>query len=60
MYELGGVSLRAVRQSDNRAQGSKLRWFYSKNGIGIRDPFINLSIPFAPNFHIDKHGKPHL
>ena len=60
MYELGGVSLRAVRQSDNRAQGSKLRWFYSKNDIGIRDPFINLSIPFATNFHIDKHGKAHL
>ena len=59
MYNLGGVSLRAVPRSDNRAQGAKLKWFYAKNQIGIRSPFINLAIPFAPNFYIDKHGKAH-
>jgi hypothetical protein len=59
MYELGGVSLRGVPGSDNKAQGSKLKNFYSKNGITTGRPFINLAIPYGPGFYIDKHGKAH-
>jgi RHS repeat-associated protein len=60
MYELGAVSLRAVPSGDNRIQGAKLKSFYTKNGIGTGEPFINLAIPYGPNFYIDKNGNAHL
>ena len=59
MYELGGVSLRAVPESDNRRQGNRLGTFYRRNKITTGKPFINLAIPIAPYFYIDKHGNAH-
>ena len=57
MYTLGGVSLRAVPSSDNRAQGGKLGDFYRKNSVTVGKPFINLAMPYGPTFYINKRGK---
>lgn len=59
MYELGGVSLRAVPKQDNRAQGGRLQGFYSRNRVTTGKPFINLAVPYGPGFYIDTNGKAH-
>jgi hypothetical protein len=59
-YLLGQVSLRKVPGYDNRAHGNRLRRFYSGAGVGAGEVFVNLSLPFAPTFYIDKHGTSHL
>jgi RHS repeat-associated protein len=59
-YLLGQVSLRNVPGLDNGAHGNRLGRFYGGAGVGNGEVFINLSIPFAPTFYIDKHGRSHL
>jgi RHS repeat-associated protein len=57
-YFLGQVSLRFVPTADNRTQGSLLGKFYKATGTtSVGKPFLNLSIPSAPAFYIDKSGK---
>lgn len=59
MYGLGQVSLRIVPGPDNAAHGNRLGRFYSGAGVGNGSVYLNLSIPVAPTFYIDKKGRSH-
>ena len=57
-YFFDSVSLRLVPSAEGPKQGGLLSKFYSATKVNtIGKPFLNLAVPYAPGFYIDKYGK---
>lgn len=57
-YLFDSVSLRLVPRAEGPKQGGLLSKFYSATKVNtIGKPFLNLAVPYAPGFYIDKYGK---
>ena len=57
-YFFDSVSLRLVPRAEGPKQGGLLSKFYSATKVNtIGKPFLNLAVPYAPGFYIDKYGK---